>query len=66
MVVFATCLCGNSHEIGLLKEVRGKRCHTVFSKLLRKGFFVLTRSKGAKNNIFSSNSGKRHLFMKGK
>ena len=60
------CLCDNLHEIGLSKGVRGKRCHTIFSKLQRKGFFVLKRYKDAKNNISSSNSGKRRLFMKGK
>ena len=63
---FHFCLCGNLLEFGLLKGARGKRCHTILSKLQRKGFFVLTRYKDAKNNIFSSNSGKRRLFMKGK
>ena len=53
-------------EIGLLKEARGKRCHTVLLKLQRKGFSVLKRYKDAKNNIFPSNSVKRRLFMKGK
>ena len=41
-------------------------CHTILSKLQRKRFLVLKRYKDAKNNIFSSNSVKRHLFMKGK
>ena len=53
-------------EIGLLKEARGKRCHTILSKLKRKGFLVLKRYKDAKNNIFSSKSVKRCLFMKRK
>ena len=56
----------NLLEIGLLNGARGKSCHTILSKLQRKGFFVVTRYKDAKNNIFSSNSGKRRLFMKGK
>ena len=60
------CLCGNIQEIGLLKEARGKRCHTILSELQRKGFLVLKCDKDAKNNIFSSNSVKRRLLMKGK
>ena len=53
-------------EIGLLKEARGKRYHTILSKLQLKGFLDLKRYKDAKNNIFSSNSVKRCLFMKEK
>ena len=53
-------------EIELLKEARGKLCHTILSKLQLKGFLDLKRYKDAKNNIFSSNSVKRRLFMKGK
>ena len=53
-------------EIGLLKEARGKRYHTILSKLRGKGSLVLKRSKDAKTNIFPSNSGKRRLPMKGK
>ena len=64
--VFGLFVCGNMQEIGLLKEARGKRCHTVLIKLQRKGFLVLKRYKDAKNNIFPSNSLKRRLFMKGK
>ena len=60
------CLCGNMQEIGLLEEARGKRCHTILSKLQRKGFLVLKRYRDAKNNIFSSNSVKRCLFKEGK
>ena len=60
------CLCGNMQGIGLLKEARSKRCHTTVSKLQGKGFLVLKRYKDAKTNIFSSNSGKRRLCMKGK
>ena len=60
------CLCGNMQEIGLLKEACGKRCHTILSKLQRKGFLVLKRYRDAKNNIFSSNLVKRCLFMEGK
>ena len=54
--LLALFLCGNMQEIGLLKEARGKRCHTFLSKLQRKGFLVLKRYRDAKNNIFSSNS----------
>ena len=53
-------------EIALLKKTRGKRFHTILNKLQRKGFLVLKRYKDAKNNLFSSNSGKRRFFMKGK
>ena len=53
-------------EIGLLKEARGKRCHTILSKLQQKEFLVLKRYRDAKNNIFSVNSVKRCLFMEGK
>ena len=53
-------------EIGLLKEACGKRCHTILSKLQQKGFLDVKCYKGVKNDIFSSNSGKRRLFMKGK
>ena len=60
------CLCGNMQEIGLLKEARGKRYHTILTKLQRKGFLVVKRYRDAKNNIFSSNSVKRCLFMGGK
>ena len=35
---FHFCLFGNLHEIGLLKEARGKRCYTILSKLKLKGF----------------------------
>ena len=63
---FHFCLCGNLHEIGLIKEAHGKRCQTILSKLQRQGFFVVTRNIDAKNSIFSSNSGKRRLFLKGK
>ena len=63
---FHFCLCGDLHEIGLFWEARGRRFHTVLHKLQRKGFFVPTGYRDAKNVIFSSNSGKRRLFMKGK
>ena len=43
------CLCGNMQEIGLLKEARGKRCHTIVRKPQRKGFLVLKRYKDEKN-----------------
>ena len=43
-------LCGNMQGTGLLKEARGKRCHTTVSKLQRKGFLVLKRYKDAKNH----------------
>ena len=53
-------------KVGLLKEAPGKRCHTILSKLQQKEVLVVKRYKDAKNNIFSSNSVKRCLFMKGK
>ena len=53
-------------EIGILKEARGKRCHTILSKLQGKGFLVLKCYRDAKNNTFSSNSVKRCLFMEEK
>ena len=45
------CLCGDMQEIGVLKKARGKRCHTILSKLQHKGFSVLKHYKDAKNSI---------------
>ena len=61
-----TTVFGTLQEIGLLKKVRGKRFYTILSKQQQKGFSVLKHYKDAKSSIFSPNSGKRHLFMKGK
>ena len=33
------CLCGNMQEIGLLKKVCGKRCHTILNKNHQKAIF---------------------------